>query len=89
MARVVLSGDLGRRFAGREVEVDVPGDTVRRVIEALDKIYPGIGAVLSDSGMAVAVDGHIHQDGLYEPVPPDAEVYFLPAIRGGLNIIRA
>ena len=83
MARVVLSGDLGRRFAGREVEVDVSGDSVRRVIEALDEIYPGIGDVLSADGMAVAVDGMIHQDGLYEPVPPEAEVCFLPAIRGG------
>jgi hypothetical protein len=39
--------------------------------------------VLDDDGMAVAIDGDIHQDALLEPVGPDAEIYFLPAIRGG------
>jgi molybdopterin synthase sulfur carrier subunit len=83
MARVVLSGDLGRRFAGREVEVRVPGATVRRVIAALEDRYPGIAEVLESDAMAVAIDGVIHQDALLEEVAPEAEVYFLPAIRGG------
>ncbi|MBI1180337.1 MAG: MoaD/ThiS family protein [Alphaproteobacteria bacterium] len=83
MARVVLSGDLGRRFAGGEVEVRVPGDSVRRLIRALDERYPGIAGHLEAEGMAVAIDGVVYQDALLEEVGPDSEVYFLHAIRGG------
>ncbi len=83
MARVLLSGDLGRRFADGEAEIEVKGDSVRHVIAALEDLYPGIAEVLSDGRMAVAIDGTIHQDGLYEPVPADAEVIFMPAIGGG------
>lgn len=83
MARVILSGDLGRRFAGGEAEVRVSGGTVRRLIAALDERYPGIAEVLESDAMAVAIDGVVYQDALLEDVGPDAEVYFLPAIRGG------
>ena len=83
MARVVLSADLAGRFAGGETEVRVDGADVRAVIRALDAKFPGIGEVLSDSSMAVAIDGDIIQDPLLEDVGPNSEVYFLPAIRGG------
>ncbi len=83
MARVQLTGSLGQKYAGGEIEVEVEGNTVRRVIAALDELYPGIGEELASDHMAVAVNGDIHQDGLLEPVPEDAEVCFLPAIRGG------
>jgi len=34
-------------------------------------------------GIAVAINDQVSQMGLMEPVPPDAEVHFLPAISGG------
>ena len=83
MARVVLSGDLGRRFAGGEVEIRVDGSNVLRLIKALDERYPGIAEVLDSDAMAVAIDGIVYQDALLEEIGPDSEVYFLPAIRGG------
>ncbi|MEN3951737.1 MoaD/ThiS family protein [Iodidimonas sp. SYSU 1G8] len=83
MARVVLSGDLGRRFAGGEVEVRCEGSNVRRLIRALEERYPGIAEVLESDAMAVAIDGVVHQDAFLEEVGPESEVYFLPAIRGG------
>ncbi|MDA0339622.1 MAG: MoaD/ThiS family protein [Proteobacteria bacterium] len=83
MARVVLPGDLARRFAGGQLEVSVDADNVRALIRALDGQFPGIAEVLSDDNIAVAIDGDICQDPLLEPVGPDAEVFFLPAIRGG------
>jgi predicted phage tail protein len=83
MARVILTGDLGRRFAGGEVEIRVAGDNVRRVVRALEERYPGIAQHLESEGMAVAIDGVVHQDALLEEVGPDSEVYFLQAIRGG------
>ncbi len=83
MAKIVLSGDVARRFAGGDVELDVPGASLRRVIAALDERYPGIAEVLGSDAMAVAIDGIVYQDALLEEVGPESEVYFLPAIRGG------
>ncbi len=83
MARVVLSGDLGRRFAGGEVEIRVPGSNVLRLIKALEERYPGIAEVLESDAMAVAIDGIVYQDAMLEDVGSESEVYFLPAIRGG------
>ncbi|MEN3975882.1 MoaD/ThiS family protein [Emcibacter sp. SYSU 3D8] len=83
MAKVVLPGDLGRRFAGGEVEIRVEGDNVRRLIRALEERYPGIAEVLESDAMAVAIDGVVYQDAFLEEVGAESEVYFLPAIRGG------
>ena len=83
MARVVLSGDLGRRFAGGEVEIRVPGSNVLRLIKALEERYPGIAEVLESDAMAIAIDGIVYQDAMLEEVGAESEVYFLPAIRGG------
>lgn len=83
MAKVVLSGDLGRRFAGGEVEIRIGGSNVLRLIKALEERYPGIAEVLESDAMAVAIDGIVYQDAMLEEIEPDSEVYFLPAIRGG------
>jgi len=36
-----------------------------------------------DEGIAVAIDGEIHQDAWFSEVKPDSEVYIMPAIAGG------
>jgi sulfur-carrier protein len=33
--------------------------------------------------VAVSIDGEVITGGLAEPVPPDSEVHFVPAIGGG------
>ncbi len=81
MARVFLKSGL-RRFSDGIEEVEVDGATVRDVITALDSRFPGIGEYLA-SGTAVAIDGDIIGHALHEPVPEDAEIYFLPAVSGG------
>ena len=63
-----------------EIEVDAP--TVRRLIRILDERWPGLGEQLTE-GMAVAINGDIVPDALYEDLPEGAEVHFLPAIAGG------
>ena len=82
MARVVLTSSYAKLFAQGRTEHEVPGRTVRHLIRALDERYPGLGAHLSE-GVAVAIDGVIHQNALFEDVPPNAEVCFIPAIEGG------
>ena len=81
MARVYLGSAL-QRFTGGVEEVDVQAATVRSLITELDRQFPGLGDQLR-SGIAVAIDGEIIADAIYEPLPGDAEVHFLPAIGGG------
>jgi molybdopterin synthase sulfur carrier subunit len=73
--------------AGQET-VTVPGATVRQVIEALDRLYPGMQDRLCDAhglrpGIAVAVDTQVARLGLSQPVGDHSEVHFLPAVAGG------
>ncbi len=68
--------------------VTVPGANVGQVIDALERQFPGVRDRLSPdgvlrSGIAVIVDGQVGRFGLLEPVRPDSEVHFLPAIAGG------
>ena len=68
--------------------VDVRGATVGEVIDELEALYPGVAALLVDDndimpGVAVSINDQASQMGLFEPVPEDAEVHFLPALSGG------
>jgi molybdopterin converting factor small subunit len=85
---VVWIPSLLRDLTGGRNTVRVAGTTVRQVIDELDRSYPGIKDRLCDEGslrpgIAVAVDTQLVRLGLAHPVPPDAEVHFLPAISGG------
>jgi sulfur-carrier protein len=84
MARVILLASLAREFAGGQEEHDVPGLTVRQVVRHLDERFPGLGERL-DHGIAVAIDGAIHQNAWLEKVEPNSEVCFMPAIEGGYS----
>jgi molybdopterin synthase sulfur carrier subunit len=77
-----------RDLTGGREKVLVDGQTVRQVIAALDRLYPGIRQRLCDGdtlrhGIAVAVDTQIAPLGLLQPVRAGGEVHFLPAVSGG------
>lgn len=82
MATILLSRELARRFTDNEVRVELSreSDTVRRAIREMESRFPGISAAL---GAAVSINGNIYQNCLFEHVPFDAEICFLPAIDGG------
>ena len=82
MAHVILMPSLARRFAGGRAEHEIDGRTIRQLIRGLDARFPGIADRL-ELGVAVAIDGEIHQNALFEEVRPDSEVCFIPAIEGG------
>ena len=77
-----MLSSLARQFAGGKEEHEVPGLTVRHLIRELDRRYPGLGERL-ETGVAVAIDGAIHQNAWLESVEPNSEVCFMPAIEGG------
>jgi len=83
LARVVLRDEL-RQLCGLDAqEVSIEADNLRQLIKALDARFPGAEALLTRDGTAVAIDGLIYNHPLVEPLKPDSEVVFIPAIRGG------
>ena len=82
MARVILPLDAARAFADGVSQLEMDAADVRKLIQALDDRYPGLGQRLR-TRTAVAIDGEIFQDPFLQTIRPDSEVYFLPAIEGG------
>ncbi len=77
-----------RDLTGGVTQVEVPGATIREVIVGLESFYPGVADRLVEDGrlrpnITVIVDGVAAQKRLREPVRPDSEIHFLPAISGG------
>lgn len=79
-----------QNFTGGKEQVQVPGSTVRQLVNNLEQKFPGIKSVLYDEeednimpGIAVIIDGETSQLGILERVSEDSEVHFLPALGGG------
>ncbi len=74
-----------------QATVQVAGATLRQIIERLEASFPGIAEQLVDPddpdrlppGLSAIVDGEATVLGLCQPLEPDSEVHFLPAIAGG------
>ena len=82
MATVIINREIARQFTNGQTEIEVSSENIRAVIRELDELFPGVGEVLK-TDMAVAIDGDIYQNVLLEPVGPNSEVAFIPAIEGG------
>jgi molybdopterin converting factor small subunit len=90
MARVVFTGNLQRHVACPPAQ-DVPGSTVREVLDAVFRANERArGYVLDEHGtlrhhMVIFVNGRQIQDreGLSDAVAADGEVYVLQALSGG------
>jgi molybdopterin synthase sulfur carrier subunit len=84
----VFVPSLMRDLTGGAARVDVPGGTVRQVVESLEAAFPGTRARLVDGDrlkpeIGVAVDGVMSRLGLRQAVGEQSEVHFLPAVSGG------
>lgn len=78
-----------RRLTDGQEQVQVPGETVREVIENLEARFPGIRERVCEDGrirpgLAVAIDGVVGNDGMRQRVEAKSEVHFVTAISGGL-----
>ncbi len=82
MARVVLTSTLADEFAVGRTELTVAVDSVRQLLQELDKLFPGLGTEIERS-QGMAIDGELTQDPHAQPLAPDAEVFVLPRIGGG------
>jgi molybdopterin converting factor small subunit len=79
-----------RTLTGGEEQVQVPGATLRDVIETLEKKHPGIkDRLLDDKGIRRFVNIYVGDedvrflDGLETKVAAGTEVSLVPAIAGG------
>ena len=78
---MIAGGDC-QRFTGGATRLDIEATSVRRLIDALEARYAGLGAYI-DRRMAICIDGEIYQDAGSAPLAPDSEVYLIPRIGGG------
>jgi molybdopterin converting factor small subunit len=81
MANVHLQRD-HTRFTGGDQVLQVDGGTVGKLIDELDRRYPGLGKVLRE-GSSVAINSEIIANGMYERLDADTEVHFIAIIAGG------
>jgi molybdopterin converting factor small subunit len=80
-----------RSLTGGEEQVQASGQTVREVIETLEKNHPGMrDRLLDDKGVRRFVNIYVGDedirflDGLETKLDPSAEISIVPAIAGGL-----
>jgi molybdopterin converting factor small subunit len=82
-AQVTLSSGFSRRYTGGRREFEIEARTLRDVIRALDKMYPGLGEHLEEE-TTVAIDGAIHDaPGYFQQLRQGSEVFFIPKLEGG------
>ena len=85
---VVGIPSLLRDLTNGQRTVSVDGDTVRQVIENLEKLHPGIRERLYDGdrlrpSIAIVVDGHTSTLKLRHRLKESSEVHFVVSISGG------
>lgn len=82
-AQVTLTSGFSRRYTGGRREFEIEAKTLRDVIKALDKMYPGLGEHLEEE-TTVAIDGQIHDaPGYFQKLRQGSEVFFIPKLEGG------
>jgi len=91
---VLFIPSLLRPVTGGAPEVVVDARTLRGAIDALEAMHPGTKArLLDDRGelreeIVAAIDGETTHLGMIQPLRPDSEVHFIPAISGGTRDVR-
>lgn len=83
MARVELVGNLAQ-LTGGVARFNLPAASIKELFAQLTALHPALGRHLED-GVAVAIDGQIYQDALFQSIGPNSEVFLLPQIAGGAS----
>lgn len=87
MATVIIPALLRKLTSGKDRTI-ATGATLKEIVGDLERQFPGFRERVVEDGdlagsLAVSINGEIITGGLAEPVPPDSEVHFVPAIGGG------
>jgi molybdopterin synthase sulfur carrier subunit len=89
MATVIVPALL-RTFTRGAERVAASGRNLREIISDLERRFPGISAHLLDDGelkgsVVASIDGEAQTEAIQAPVKEDSEIFFLPAIGGGVE----
>lgn len=79
--KVTLTGAFPPHTKG-EVVFELHVSTMRALLSAIDKQYPGLADVL-EGDTAVAINGVIHEIVYTQPLAPGCDVYFIPRLESG------
>lgn len=87
MATVIIPALLRKLTKGKD-RTSATGATLKEIITDLERQFPGFQERVVENGelvssMAVSVDGEILSGDLADPVQPESEIHFVPAIGGG------
>jgi molybdopterin synthase sulfur carrier subunit len=82
LPKVSFAGSGWQQLTGGQSELEVEADNFLRLVQELERRYPGLGRQVEES-MAVAIDGTIYQDAYMAELGPDSEVVLIPKIGGG------
>ena len=91
MPQVTLTRHLQRFFPTLKVVEEVPGATVRELLDELDRRYPGFAAYIVDEtgrlrrhvNVFVREEPIFDRDALADEVAPGDKVHILQALSGG------
>jgi molybdopterin converting factor small subunit len=85
MAKLVFLGRLRDAAGGREKALALPADglTLCALIDALDAADPGLGAILRDPSIRVAINQSLAPPDASAQVRDSDEIAFLPPMTGG------
>ena len=81
-ARVVFTSGFARRYTNGVREFEVEAKNLRGVMKAMEELFPGLGAHAGGRNHG-RDQRRMHETGYFQPVPPGAEVFFIPRIEGG------
>ena len=81
MAHVTFITQL-TQYTGGVRSLNVEAATVQALLRILSERFPELAPHL-DAGVAVAIDGQIYQDALFQAIGIDSDVHILPQIAGG------
>lgn len=74
-------------FPGSSRRVEVEASTVAEMVDALDRLWPGMKDRICDTRPAIRRHMNVFVDGeklkYADPLPPGSEVFVLTAISGG------
>lgn len=87
MATVFIPALMRKLTQGKD-RTEAHGSTLGVLIDDLERQFPGFrDRVVADGDLAgsvaVSIDGEVITGGLSEPLPPNCEVHFVPALAGG------
>ena len=81
-ATVNFTSGFARKYTAGVREFEVEATNLRGVLKAMEAMFPGLAHTLEEE-TNVAINGELHETGYFQPVPPGAEVFFIPRIEGG------